>query len=95
MYAAAGFASESQTFDGNGPFLRFQTGGGPDIVQAAQLNGGLDNDRLFGKTAFAPVGSQPVMGNKPPFRTDVPCQNSAIPDLNGPAAAVGPPSPGP
>ncbi len=35
------------------------------------------------------------MGNKPPYRTDVPCYVNAIPDLNGPAAAIGPPSPSP
>ena len=29
----------------------------------------------------------------PPFRMDVPCYTQAVPDLNGPAAAIGPPSP--
>jgi hypothetical protein len=31
----------------------------------------------------------------PPFRTDVTCQSNPIPDLNGPAAAQGPPDPAP
>ena len=95
MYAASAFASESQTFDGNGPFLRFQTGGGPFLVKSAQPGGGFENDEIWGRNIAPPLGTQPVMGNKPPFRTDVPCQSSAVPDLNGPAAAIGPPSPGP
>jgi hypothetical protein len=33
------------------------------------------------------------MGPKPPFNTNVACQNNPVPDLNGPAAAIGPPSP--
>ena len=48
---------------------------------------------MFGRAQSAPLGTQPVMGAKPPYRTDAPCYINAIPDLNGPAAAVGPPSP--
>ena len=28
---------------------------------------------------------------QPPFRTDVPCHTQTVPDLNGPAGAIGPP----
>ena len=39
----------------------------------------------------APEGLQPVVpGSRPPFRPDVPCQENAVPDINGPASAVGP-----
>jgi phospholipid/cholesterol/gamma-HCH transport system substrate-binding protein len=93
-YAAEAFAGESQSFDGNGPFLRFQSGGGTEIAQSAQAGGGFEAETLFGRVPEAPVGSQPVTnGFPPPFRTDVPCHLNAIPDLNGPAGAVGPPSP--
>jgi phospholipid/cholesterol/gamma-HCH transport system substrate-binding protein len=94
-YAVAGFAGESQGFDGNGPYLRLQSGGGGVDVSSAQPGGGVDNDRLFGTLPSAPIGTRPVLGPKPPFRTDVPCHVNAIPDLNGPAAAQGPPSPAP
>jgi phospholipid/cholesterol/gamma-HCH transport system substrate-binding protein len=94
-YAVAGFAGESQGFDGNGPFLRLQSGGGPVPVQAQQPGGGFENDALFGNLPSAPIGTRPVLGPKPPYRTDVPCYVNAIPDLNGPAAAEGPPSPAP
>ena len=42
-----------------------------------------------------PIGTKPVAGagSRPPFRTDVTCQSNPIPDLNGPAADTGPPSP--
>ena len=94
-YAVAGFAGESQGFDGNGPYLRLQSGGGPVPVQANQPGGGFENDVLYGALPDAPIGTRPVLGAKPPYRTDVPCFVNQIPDLNGPAAAQGPPSPAP
>ncbi len=99
MYAVTGFAGETQSFDGNGPYLRFQSGGGSfggphnGLVASAQPSGGAQNDTLFARTAQQPLATQPVLGPKPPFRTDVPCYVNAIPDLNGPAATPGPPDP--
>ncbi|MGH2924264.1 MAG: MlaD family protein [Solirubrobacterales bacterium] len=92
-YAVSGFAGESQSFDGNGPYLRLQSGGGPVRVRGAQPGGGPNNDFLFGAMAAAPIGTRPALGAKPPYRPDVPCHLNAIPDLNGPAAAQGPASP--
>jgi phospholipid/cholesterol/gamma-HCH transport system substrate-binding protein len=92
-YAVAGFAGETQNFDGNGPYLRFQSGGGPQRVRMAQPGGGFENDFLFADSISAPIGTQPVLGPKPTFRVDRPCHQNSVPDLNGPAAAVGPPSP--
>jgi phospholipid/cholesterol/gamma-HCH transport system substrate-binding protein len=92
-YAASGFAGESQGFDGNGPYLRLQAGGGDVRVRGAQPSGGAENDFLFGDMAAAPIGTRPALGPKPPYRPDVPCHLNAIPDLNGPPAAQGPPSP--
>jgi phospholipid/cholesterol/gamma-HCH transport system substrate-binding protein len=99
MYAASHFAGETQTFDGNGPYLRFQSGGGSfggprnGLVSSPQPGGGPNNEILFGRTGFMPLGVQPLLGNKPPFRTDVPCHLNAIPDVNGPLAGPGPPNP--
>jgi phospholipid/cholesterol/gamma-HCH transport system substrate-binding protein len=92
-YAVTGFAGETQNFDGNGPYLRFQSGGGPLRVRMAQAGGGFENDSLFGHTIAPPLGNQPPLGPRPTFRTDRPCHQNPIPDLNGPAAAPGPPSP--
>jgi phospholipid/cholesterol/gamma-HCH transport system substrate-binding protein len=87
-YAVSGFAGETQSFDGNGPYLRFQSGGGPIQVRMANPGG-----TLFGHAASPPIGNQPVLGPRPEFRTDRPCHQNPIPDLNGPAAAPGSPSP--
>ena len=89
---------EGQNFDGNGPYLRFQSGGGSfgandGLVSGAQPNGGFGGETLYGRAPSPPLGSQPVSGTKPPFRTDVPCYVSPVPDVNGPRAAVGPASP--
>jgi ABC-type transporter Mla subunit MlaD len=92
-YAAAQLAGSLQNFDGNGHYLRASAGNGPVTVGGAQPGGGFQNELLVGSAPDAPIGSRPVMGPKPPFNTNVACQNNPVPDLNGPAAAIGPPSP--
>jgi phospholipid/cholesterol/gamma-HCH transport system substrate-binding protein len=97
-YAVTGLAGETQDFDGNGPYIRFQTGGGSfgtngGLVSSPNAGGTLTDEVMFGRAQSAPLGTQPILGSKPPFRTDAPCYVNAVPDLNGPAAAVGPPSP--
>ena len=98
FYGVAQLAGESQGFDGNGPFVRFQAGGGPQMVRMANPNPTNQpaNNYLWGKNISAPLGTRPrlpVSGEKPPVRMDVPCYTQDVPDLNGPAAAIGPPSP--
>jgi phospholipid/cholesterol/gamma-HCH transport system substrate-binding protein len=94
FYSTVGFAGESQNFDANGPYVRFQSGGGPVLTHSANPNGGFENDQLFGNTISPPLGSQPSLQfGKPAYRTDVPCSANDIPDLNGPASTPGPPSP--
>jgi hypothetical protein len=92
-YAAVQLAGSLQNFDGNGPYLRANAGNGPVTVGAAQPGGGPQNELLVGNMADTPIGTRPLMGAKPPFNPDVACQNNPVPDLNGPAAAVGAPSP--
>jgi phospholipid/cholesterol/gamma-HCH transport system substrate-binding protein len=92
-YAAAQLAGAVQSFDGNGPYLRANAGGGGVTVAGAQPGGGFQNEELVGHAADAPIGTRPLMGAKPPFNINVACQNNPVPDLNGPAAAVGAPSP--
>ena len=33
-YAVTGYAGETQNYDGNGPYIRYQTGGGPLLLGA-------------------------------------------------------------
>jgi phospholipid/cholesterol/gamma-HCH transport system substrate-binding protein len=101
-YAVANLAGESGFFDGNGPLLRFFSAGGavpsggpvPNL-RAPVPGGGPQRDALWAGTAVpgGTIGTRPVASGAPPFRTDVACQNNPVPDLNGPAAAQGPPDP--
>ena len=95
FYSAVNFAGESQNFDGNGAFLRLQAGGGNKFVRMKNPGGGPQNTELWGRTASAPLGTRPRVpaGHLPPFRMDVPCFRNAVPNLNGPAGAMGPPDP--
>lgn len=92
FYGAVQLAGAGQPFDGNGPYLRLQPGGGPRLLSAPNPNGPIQDTRVFGTAVEAPAGIQPVLpGSAPPFRMDVPCHENDAPDLNGPAAAAGPP----
>jgi phospholipid/cholesterol/gamma-HCH transport system substrate-binding protein len=93
FYGAANLAGESQNFDGNGPFVRFQPGGGPVKIRMANPAGGINGTQLTGFSIAPPLGSQPVLGSKPPLRSNVACYRNPIPELNGAAGQVGPPSP--
>ena len=95
FYGVAQLAGESSGFDGNGPFVRFQAGGGPQLVSQPNPNGGTANTTLFAHNISAPLATRPRLpvGGQPPFRMDVPCYTQAAPRINGPAADVGPPSP--
>jgi phospholipid/cholesterol/gamma-HCH transport system substrate-binding protein len=92
FHAAVQIAGESQSFDGNGHYVRFQAGGGPVMVEAPNPGGFPENTKLFGHTIEAPRGIQPALpSERPPFRMDFPCHRNPVPDINGPAGAVTPP----
>lgn len=96
--AAAAQAGEGANFDGNGQYLRIQTGGGPVKVSTPIPNGnasefGPDNVN-YGNTISAPIGTQPLKPEEePPVRTDVPCFTQEVANVNGPQGAVGDPNP--
>ena len=103
FYGVAQLAGESQGFDGNGPFVRFQAGGGPQLVRMPNPRGGLwrsPERRAVGAQRRgagrhpppASVSNGPGPTTPPPFRMDVPCHTQDVPDING-AAPLGPPSP--
>jgi phospholipid/cholesterol/gamma-HCH transport system substrate-binding protein len=90
-YAMVGLAGEGQTFDGNGGFVRFATGGGANTIATGPSN--QTGDKLYGNAIAPPLGTRPrYTGHKPPVRTDVPCYRARVPDVNGPASS-GPPDP--
>ncbi len=90
LYTLANFAGWGQTFDGNGPFVRLQPGGGDVLAEAAAPNGNLATDKqVFGHTIAAPIGTQPQLAGRPPKKPDVRCDSNPVPDLNGPLGQVG------
>jgi hypothetical protein len=95
FYGAVNIAGESQGFDGNGPFVRFQTGGGPDLVHMTQPGSSPGTTSMWANNISPVLGTRPRLpaSGMPPVRMDVPCHTQDVPDLNGPAGAVGPPSP--
>ncbi len=98
LYAAADLAGATQNFDGNGPFLRAQGGGGPVLVGEPNPQGNpatLSDQINYANTVEAPLGTQPQLGGLPPFKPDVRCHTQPVPDVNGPLGQVGPPSPSP
>ncbi len=94
FYLLTNFAGESQNFDGNGPYLRAQIGGGPQLVQTPSPDGNLPTEKaFFSNTIEAPTGVQPQLGGKPPKKPDAICYKQAVSDLNGPLGQPGPPDP--
>jgi phospholipid/cholesterol/gamma-HCH transport system substrate-binding protein len=87
-YAMVGQASEGQSFDGNGSFLRLQAPAGPSIVKTGKTN--FAEEAMFGKPALPPLRTRPAYSNQlPPLRRDRPCHENPVPDVNGPAS-IGP-----
>jgi hypothetical protein len=83
-----GLAGESQNFDGNGSYVRFQPGGGADSV--ALGSAGSPTGQLIGSSPAPVLGVRPKYpGKRPPYNASVPCYKSTIPNVNGPWAAVG------
>jgi phospholipid/cholesterol/gamma-HCH transport system substrate-binding protein len=91
IWALVGLAGEGQNFDGNGQYVRFQTGGGSQQVSAGQASS--NSGKVFGNNVAVPLGNRPFYpGKRPPYKPDVPCYTQKLPDVNGPASAKTPPS---
>ena len=90
-WTMVGLAGEGANYDGNGPYVRFQPGGGS---QTASYGDGSAANTLYGNLQATPVGNRPAYpGTKPPFVEDVDCYRNGVPDLNGFAARKGAPDP--
>ena len=107
FYSTVQLAGESQGFDGNGPYVRFESGGGGTLVEGPNPGGtpgsgpGITpqsgstiqgSSKNFANVTEPPQGIQPVLpGSSPPVRMEFPCQRNPVPNVNGPAAAAGAP----
>ena len=87
FYALVGLAGEGQNFDGNGMYVRFQTGGGSQTVslgpRLAEHRRAVRQHRRRRRSATG----RRYPGKRPPYKPDVPCYKQKLPDVNGPAAA--------
>jgi phospholipid/cholesterol/gamma-HCH transport system substrate-binding protein len=92
-YTVVGLTGESQNFDGNGQYTRVETGGGENIVKSTRLPNRPPVDAtLFGNTIVPPLGTRPTRPAKQPaYKPKATCYKNKRPNLNGPAAAAGPP----
>ena len=89
FYTLVALSGEGQNFDGNGMYVRFQPGGGPFTVSTG--NSSITGEPLFGNAAARPLGTRPrYPGRRPPYVNNQPCFRQPRPDLNGPAAEIGP-----
>jgi hypothetical protein len=89
--ALTALSGESQNFDGNGSYTRFQTGGGSHFVSTGQALGGASSSVLFGNAIVEPIGARPARpAVRPPYNRTFPCYKNPIPDINGAATASGP-----
>ena len=93
FYYLANFAGLGQNFDGNGPYLRVQAGGGDVLTKQDNPSGNLSTDKQDWAFAVAPpLGVQPQLGGRPPKKPNVRCSTNPVPDVNGPLGQVGAPS---
>src|SRR2546429_5548332 len=73
-------SGESQNFDGNGQYTRFQSGGGNQSVSTGSLPG---LGRLFGNAPLKPLGTRPQRpAKRPPYNRTFPCYKNKRPHLN-------------
>jgi virulence factor Mce-like protein len=83
-----GLAGESQNFDGNGSYTRFQTGGGTQTVSTGPVG---SQGPLFANAISQPLGTRPAFtGRRPPYRRDLDCHRNTPPDLDSAAIGGGP-----
>ncbi len=83
FYFLTNFAGQSQNFDGNGPYLRLQPGGGNVLSEEPNPDGNLSTDKAgFTYTAAPSQGVQPQMAGRPPQKDEVRCDKNPVPDLN-------------
>ena len=94
LYSLTDFSGWGQSFDGNGPFLRVQPGGGNILVEQKNPEGNLSTDkRDYAHTIAPPLGTQPQLAGRGPLKPEVRCDSNPVPDLNAGIGQVGAPNP--
>ena len=86
-----GLAGEGQNFDGNGMYVRFQTGGGPNQVSVGRVE---PRQPAAVRVAADPAARQPAHLSRPrarPTSPSEPCYRQARPTSTGRRPALSPP----
>jgi len=74
-------SGESQNFDGNGQYTRFQPGGGDQTLSTGRTR--LDGPPMFANPNLPSLGSIPKYpARQPPYRRDVECHTNDLPKVN-------------
>jgi phospholipid/cholesterol/gamma-HCH transport system substrate-binding protein len=85
--AIVGLSSESQNFDGNGLYTRFQAGGGDQPVVSKSSPSGI----LYGNATAKILGTQPTRpASPPPKKSSVACYKNPLPNLDNAPIGDGP-----
>ena len=86
--ALVGFNAGAQSFDGNGPFQRLLTTGGPENIVTPPSTLPLNpakGPQLAATSSLTPLGTRPrVPSTEPPYKPLVSCYTQALPNFNGP-----------
>jgi phospholipid/cholesterol/gamma-HCH transport system substrate-binding protein len=98
LYNLVNLAGFAQNYDGNGPYVRTQVGGGSLLVGEPNPKGNPEtfSDQInYAHTIVPPIGNQPQLGGQPPLKPDVRCDTNPVPNVNGRLGQVGAPTPSP
>jgi phospholipid/cholesterol/gamma-HCH transport system substrate-binding protein len=90
-YLLTSIASASQNFDGNGPYVRTQAGGGPYLLE--EFNPTFENkpqQHQYARSIEPPLGVQPQLTGAPESKPEVRCDTNPVPDVNSGPGEVGP-----
>ena len=83
-----GLSGESQNFDGNGTYTRFQPGGGAQTVSTGNVGA---QGPFFGNTTAPPLGTRPARpAKRPPYNRKAHCYRQTRPNLNAATTGGGP-----
>lgn len=85
--ALVNLSGESQNFDGNGSYVRFQAGGGAYQVQTSPVG---RIGPLYANAVAPPLGTRPAKSAKPPYKPKVKCHTNPVPDLSSARIGGGP-----
>jgi ABC-type transporter Mla subunit MlaD len=89
-YLLTDLASASQNFDGNGPYVRAQGGGGSYLLEEHNPTFKLPPlQHQYTRAIEPPQGVQPQLTGAPEAKPEVRCDTNPVPDLNSGPGEVG------